>query len=82
MWEERERKRAEIRAAVSIAEASVARAEGRSVTQQSMRELAGKVKRRGRQRLAAEQKSSFGKKMKQSEEIIGSYRNALRALSK
>lgn len=57
LWEERERTRAEILAAVDEAEASLARGEGRSITQESMRELAGEVKRRGRARLAAEQQT-------------------------
>ena len=55
LWEERERTRAEILAAVDEAEASLARGEGRMITEESMRELAGQVKRRGRARLAAEQ---------------------------
>jgi Arc/MetJ-type ribon-helix-helix transcriptional regulator len=55
LWEERERTRAEILAAVDEAEASLARGEGRMITQESMRELAGQVKRRGRAPLAAEQ---------------------------
>jgi Arc/MetJ-type ribon-helix-helix transcriptional regulator len=54
LWEERERTRAEFLAAVDEAEASLARDEGRIITQESMRELAGEVKRRGRARLAAE----------------------------
>ena len=54
MWEERERTRAEILAAVDGAEASLARGEGRDITEQSMRDLAGEVKKRGRARLAAE----------------------------
>lgn len=53
LWEERERTRAEILAGVDEAEASLARGEGRIVTQESMRELAEEVKRRGRARLAA-----------------------------
>jgi len=57
LWEERERTRAEILAAVDEAEASLARGEGRIVTQESMRELAEEVKRRGRARLAAEQQT-------------------------
>jgi Arc/MetJ-type ribon-helix-helix transcriptional regulator len=57
LWEERERTRAEILAAVDEAEASLARGEGRIVTQESMRELAESVKQRGRARLAAEQKT-------------------------
>ncbi len=55
LWEERERTRAEILAAVDEAEVSLARGEGRAVTQESMRELAEDVKQRGRARLAAEQ---------------------------
>ena len=55
MWEDRERSRAEILAAVDEAEASLARGEGRIITQQSMRELAEGVKQRGRVRLAAKQ---------------------------
>ena len=54
LWEERERTRTEILAAVDEAEASLARGEGRIITKESMRELAGEVKRRGRARLAAE----------------------------
>ena len=54
LWEERERTRAEILAAVDSAEASLARGEGRDITEASMRELAEEVKRRGRARLAAE----------------------------
>jgi putative addiction module CopG family antidote len=54
LWEERERARAEILAAVEVAEASLARGEGRIITQQSMRDLAAQVKQRGRERLAAE----------------------------
>ena len=57
LWEERERTRAEILAAVDEAEASLARGEGRMITQESMRELAEQVKRRGRARLAAEQQT-------------------------
>jgi len=55
LWEQRERTRAEILAAVDVAEASLARGEGRTITtQQLMRELAGEVKQRGRARLADE----------------------------
>jgi len=57
LWEERERTRAEIIAAVD-AEDSLARGEGRSITtQQSTRKLASEVKQRGRARLAAERKA-------------------------
>ena len=55
LWEERERRKFEILAAVDEAEASLARGEGRVITQQSMRDLAEAVKQRGRTRLAAEQ---------------------------
>ncbi len=55
LWEDRERTRAEILAAVDKAEASLARGDGRIITQQSMLDLAGEVKQRGRARLAAEQ---------------------------
>ena len=52
MKEERERTRAEILVAVDEAEASLARGEGRAITQESMRELAEDVKQRGRARFA------------------------------
>jgi putative addiction module CopG family antidote len=55
LWEERERTRAEILAAVDEGEASLARGEGRMITQQSVRDLAAEVKRRGRARLSTEQ---------------------------
>jgi len=56
LWEERERTRAEILAAVDEAEASLARGEGRSIaTHEDMKQLADDVKRRGRERLYAEQ---------------------------
>ena len=51
LWEERERTRVEILAAVDEAEASLARGEGRVITQRSMHELAAEVKQRGRDRL-------------------------------
>jgi Arc/MetJ-type ribon-helix-helix transcriptional regulator len=57
LWEQRERTRTEILVAVDDAEASLARGEGRILTQESMRELAENVKRRGRARLAAEQQT-------------------------
>jgi hypothetical protein len=57
LWEERERRRLEILAAVDAAEASLARGEGRSVrTLEEVRQLASDVTHRGRARLAAEQK--------------------------
>lgn len=55
LWESRERKRVEFLASLDEAEASLARGEGRIITQESMRELAEDVKRRGQARLAAEQ---------------------------
>ncbi len=58
LWEERERKRAEFVATLDDAKASLARGEGRTITQQSMRELAEEVKRQGRARLASEQSTS------------------------
>lgn len=58
LWEERERKRAEFLATLHDAKASLARGEGRVITQDSMRELAEEVKRRGQSRLAAEQSTS------------------------
>ena len=55
LWEERERTRAEILAAVDLAEASLARGECRVIaTEQDVRDLATDVKRRGRARLHAE----------------------------
>jgi putative addiction module CopG family antidote len=57
LWEERERRRLEILAAVDAAEGSLARGEGCTITQESMRELAESVKQRGRARLAAEQQT-------------------------
>lgn len=55
LWEERERSRVEILAAVDDAEASLAKGECRPITQESMRELAEQVKQRGRASLAAEE---------------------------
>jgi Arc/MetJ-type ribon-helix-helix transcriptional regulator len=55
LWERRERARAEILASVDEAEAALVRGEGRSVTEDAVRDLAAQVKQRGRARLAAEQ---------------------------
>lgn len=55
LWEERERKRAEFLATLDDAKASMARGEGRVITRESMRELAGEVKQRGRTRVVTEQ---------------------------
>jgi len=57
LWIERERRRDEILAAIDIAEASLARGDGIVITKSSMRELADDVKRRGRARQVAEEKS-------------------------
>jgi putative addiction module CopG family antidote len=55
-WEERERRRLEILAAVDQAEASLARGEGRTVTTHAeVAKLAEDIKRRGMARLSAEQ---------------------------
>ncbi len=57
LWIERERRRDEILVAIDIAEASLARGNGIVITKSSMRELAEDVKRRGRARQVAEEKS-------------------------
>lgn len=57
LWEERERKRAEFLATLDDARASLARGEGRAITQVSMRELADEVKQRGQARLAADRQA-------------------------
>jgi putative addiction module CopG family antidote len=54
LWEERERRKAEFLLTLNDARASLARGEGRVLTQESVRELAGEVKERGRARLLAE----------------------------
>ena len=54
LWEERERRRLEILAMVDEAEASLARGEGREITEESMKALAEEIKQRGRRRLASE----------------------------
>lgn len=58
LWEERERRRAEILGAVDTAEAALRSGAGRDITQESMRELADEVKARGRARLNAGQQTS------------------------
>jgi len=58
LWEERERRQVEILAALDEAEASLARGEGRPITEDSMRALAEDIKQRGRTRLAAERPAS------------------------
>jgi putative addiction module CopG family antidote len=54
LWEERERQRAEFLLTLEHARTSIARGEGRVVTQESVRQLAQEVKERGRARLLAE----------------------------
>jgi Arc/MetJ-type ribon-helix-helix transcriptional regulator len=54
IWAERERTRAELIASLDAAEASLARGEGRIITQESMQQLAEEVHLRGLARLAAE----------------------------
>jgi len=58
LWEERERRRLEILAALDEAEASLARGEGREITEESMKALAEEIKQRGRRRLTAERADS------------------------
>ena len=58
LWEERERRRVEILAALDEADASLARGEGRPVTEDSMKALAEDTKQRGRARLAADRSAS------------------------
>jgi len=57
LWEERERRRAEILAAVANAKASLAAGRGRTISEDSMRQLADEVKQRGLARLAEEQRA-------------------------
>jgi putative addiction module CopG family antidote len=54
LWEERERKRAAFRATLDEAKASIARGEGRVITEESMKELAEEVEQRGLARLATQ----------------------------
>lgn len=54
LWEERERQRTEFLLTLDDARASLLRGEGRVITPESIRQLAGEVKERGRARLLAE----------------------------
>jgi putative addiction module CopG family antidote len=54
LWEERERRRIEFLLSLEDAKASLARGEGRVITNESMQALANEVKERGRARLLAE----------------------------
>jgi Arc/MetJ-type ribon-helix-helix transcriptional regulator len=58
LWVERERRRGEILAAVDEAEASLARGEGIAVNREALGQMAEDIKRRGRDRLAAQQAPS------------------------
>jgi Arc/MetJ-type ribon-helix-helix transcriptional regulator len=60
LWEDRERRRLEILAMVDEAEASLARGEGREITEESMKELAEDIKQRLRRRIAAERSATSG----------------------
>ena len=54
LWEKHERRRGEILAAVNEAEMSLSRGEGMVMNEESMRNLAEDVKRRGRIRLESD----------------------------
>ena len=54
LWEDRERRRTEFLLTLDHAKASLARGEGRVITEESMRQLSDEVKERGRARLLAE----------------------------
>ena len=54
LWEERERRRLEILAALDEADASLARGEGIPIADESMKVLVEDVKQRVRRRIAAE----------------------------
>jgi putative addiction module CopG family antidote len=59
LWEARERTRAELLAAVDAAEASLAGGAGRTIpTEESMREFASEIKRRGQARLVGNRSST------------------------
>jgi Arc/MetJ-type ribon-helix-helix transcriptional regulator len=53
LWEQRERKRIEFLVTLDDTRASLARGEGRVITEESMRELAAEVRERGRARLTS-----------------------------
>ena len=58
LWEQRERARVELLVAIDEAEASLARGEGVEMTEQSTRDLAERVKQRGRAALLAQKTNS------------------------
>jgi Arc/MetJ-type ribon-helix-helix transcriptional regulator len=51
LWEDHERRRVEFLATLDEARASLARGEGREITQESMQQLSTQVRERGRARL-------------------------------
>jgi Arc/MetJ-type ribon-helix-helix transcriptional regulator len=55
LWVDRERRRVELVTSLDAAETSLARGEGRPITQDSMKTLARDVMERNRHRFAAEQ---------------------------
>ena len=57
LWEERERKRGALLASLDAAQSSLVGDEDEPVTPEAMRRLATDIKRRGRDRLAAELQS-------------------------
>ena len=58
LWEERERRRVELLAALDEAEASLARGEGRPITEESMKALAEETKQRLRRRIDVERSAT------------------------
>ena len=54
LWEERERSRLELVAALDEAEASLARGEGRTINPDSLKAFADEIKQRGRRRIETE----------------------------
>lgn len=58
LWEERERQRAEFLLSLEEARTSLSGSEGCPITQESMRQLAGEIKERGRERLIADVSNS------------------------
>ena len=57
LWEERERWRLELVAALDEAEASLARGEGRTINQDSLKAFADEIKQCGRRRIETERSS-------------------------
>jgi putative addiction module CopG family antidote len=54
LWEERERRREEILAAIDMAETSLAQGGGATMSEESLKGLAEEIKTRGRKRLSSE----------------------------